>query len=100
MTSVRVYHPFISLRRPPVGSARAEAGSRGSTDRRDEDKTIFVHCVRAENRTPTVAAAYVAERLGVSGKEGLVRVVPLLPHAHPSRTFSDALDRIWPTQQG
>lgn len=69
-------------------------------ERRDEDKTVFVHCVRAENRTPTVAAAYVAERLGVSGKEGLERVVPLLPHAHPSRTFSQALDRIWPTQQG
>ena len=69
-------------------------------ERRDEDKTVFVHCVRAENRTPTVAAAYVAERLGVSGKEGLERVVPLLPPAHPSRAFSQALDRIWPTQQG
>ncbi|HZJ52183.1 MAG TPA: hypothetical protein VFF07_15410 [Actinomycetota bacterium] len=69
-------------------------------ERRDEDRTVFVHCVRAENRTPTVAAAYLAERLGVSGEEALERVVPLLPHAHPSRTFSKALDRIWPAEQG
>lgn len=35
-----------------------------------------------------MAAAYLAERLGVSGEEALERVVPLLPYAHPSRTFS------------
>ncbi len=70
------------------------------TDRRDDGKTIFVHCVRAENRTPTVAAAYLAETLGVSGKEALQKVQPLLPHARPSPAFSKALDRIWPTEEG
>ncbi len=70
------------------------------TDRRDDGKTIFVHCVRAENRTPTVAAAYLAETLGMSGKEALQKVRPLLPHARPSPAFSKALDRIWPTEEG
>ncbi|MBA3430585.1 MAG: ADP-ribosylglycohydrolase family protein, partial [Actinobacteria bacterium] len=33
-------------------------------ERRDEGRSIFIHCVRAENRTPTVAAAYLAKSTG------------------------------------
>lgn len=66
-------------------------------DRREEGRTIFIHCVRAENRTPTVAAAYLARTLGVGGTEALARVVPLLPNARPSRAFSEALERVWPS---
>jgi len=66
-------------------------------ERRDEGRSIFIHCVRAENRTPTVAAAYVAKSTGVSGQAALKSVLPLLPHAGPSPAFAKALDRIWPT---
>jgi protein-tyrosine phosphatase len=63
---------------------------------RDADKTVFVHCVAAESRTPTVAAAYLAERLGISGAAALQRVREVLPKAHPNTGFVQALDRLWP----
>ena len=38
---------------------------------RAEGRRVFVHCVRAESRTPAVAAAYLARRLGISGQDAL-----------------------------
>jgi hypothetical protein len=37
---------------------------------RQENKTVLVHCLMAEHRTPVVGAAYLAERLAISGQEG------------------------------
>ncbi|HZD66532.1 MAG TPA: ADP-ribosylglycohydrolase family protein [Acidimicrobiales bacterium] len=65
---------------------------------RDQGRRVFVHCVRAESRTPTVAAAYLAERLGLSGDQALARVRRVLPKAAPNHGFSTALERLWPTE--
>ncbi|MEA2023549.1 MAG: ADP-ribosylglycohydrolase family protein, partial [Actinomycetota bacterium] len=61
---------------------------------RDAGKMVFLHCVRAESRTPTVAAAYLALRLGISGPEALERIRTVLPKARPNHGFLSALDRI------
>jgi ADP-ribosylglycohydrolase len=61
---------------------------------RDAGKTVFLHCVRAESRTPTVAAAYLAHRLGISGPEGLARILAVLPDADPNPGFRSALNNI------
>jgi len=63
---------------------------------RDQGRTVFVHCVRAESRTPTIAAAYLAHRFGLSGREALRRVQQSLPVAQPNTGFVEALARIWP----
>jgi ADP-ribosylglycohydrolase len=63
---------------------------------RDEGRTVFIHCVRAESRTPAVAAAYLAHRLGVSGVEALARVKEVLPGCRPNPDFVAALSRGWP----
>jgi predicted protein tyrosine phosphatase len=62
----------------------------------DENKTVFVHCVRAENRTPLIAAAYAASKIGCSGRQALQRVIRLLPSARPSEAFENVLIRLYP----
>lgn len=57
---------------------------------------MFVHCVQAESRTPTVAAAFLAERLGISGRAALQRVRSCLPGARPNSGFTAAVERLWP----
>jgi len=64
---------------------------------REAGKTVLVHCVRAERRTPAVAAAFLAELRGVPAPEALQRVFAQLPGAHVNRAFSAALARLWPT---
>jgi ADP-ribosyl-[dinitrogen reductase] hydrolase len=63
---------------------------------RDAGKTVLIHCVQAERRTPAVAAAYLAERLGISGREGWEKVRQQLPGARPNRSFMAALEGLWP----
>jgi ADP-ribosyl-[dinitrogen reductase] hydrolase len=48
---------------------------------RNEGKTVFVHCVNAETRTPLVAAAYGALHTGTSTAEAVDRVRGVLPLA-------------------
>lgn len=62
---------------------------------RKEGRTVFLHCVVGESRTPTVAAAYLAERFGLSGAEALDRVRKTLPVVRPNGAFIAALDRLW-----
>ncbi len=38
---------------------------------RAEGKTVLVHCMQAERRTPAVAAAYLAERSALPGWGGV-----------------------------
>lgn len=63
---------------------------------RDAGQTVFLHCVAGMSRTPTVAAAYLAERFGLSGSDALDRVREALPAANPNRAFLAALQRLWP----
>lgn len=63
---------------------------------RDEGKTVAVHCVQAERRTPAVAAAYLAQRTGVSGTQAWAQVAKQLPGARPNVAFDAALQALWP----
>jgi ADP-ribosyl-[dinitrogen reductase] hydrolase len=63
---------------------------------RDEGKRVLLHCVHAQSRTPTVAAAYLAERNRLSGKEALEQVIAALPAARPNRHFVATLQEMWP----
>ncbi len=64
------------------------------TARRDAGKTVYLHCVRAESRTPAVAAAYLANRLGISGPDALERVRQTLPNANPNPGFVSYLNTL------
>jgi protein-tyrosine phosphatase len=58
---------------------------------RSEGKTVLLHCVRAESRTPTVAALYGASVAGVSPLEALEDVRRVLPGARPNGLFMGVL---------
>lgn len=60
---------------------------------RDEGKTVFLHCVAAHSRTPTVAIAYAMLR-GAPLEEALPRICAVLPAGHPNSGFRDALKRL------
>lgn len=62
---------------------------------RDSGKSVLVHCVQAERRTPAVAAAYLAQRLGISGTEAWERVRLQLPGSRRNSAFAAALERLW-----
>jgi ADP-ribosylglycohydrolase len=72
--------------------------AKGIAAARDEGKTVFVHCVRAESRTPTLAAAYLAHRLGIYSEEAIERVRKVLPGSDPKPWFRRALGRLWPNE--
>ena len=58
---------------------------------RGEGRTVLLHCVQAQSRTPTVAALYGARVTGTSGDEALKRVRQALPEAHPNPAFRNFL---------
>src|ERR1700742_3979333 len=60
---------------------------------RNEGRTVLVHCVAAQSRTPTVAALYCAHRQGISGKAALRDVTSVLPNAYPNSDFHRALKK-------
>ncbi|WP_062310202.1 ADP-ribosylglycohydrolase family protein [Demequina rhizosphaerae] len=54
---------------------------------RAEGKHVYLHCVAAHSRTPTVAALYAARHLGVEPGRALAEVAAALPAADPNRAF-------------
>jgi len=54
---------------------------------RAEGKTVLLHCVRAESRTPTVAALYGARAAQISPLEALEDVRRALPEVRPNPLF-------------
>lgn len=58
---------------------------------RAEGKTVLLHCVRMESRTPTVAALYGAKIAGGTPVEALERINRVLPQANPNRVFRQYL---------
>jgi hypothetical protein len=58
---------------------------------RAEGKTVLLHCVRAESRTPTVAALYGAHAARISQLEALEDVRRALPNARPNPLFMKVL---------
>jgi ADP-ribosyl-[dinitrogen reductase] hydrolase len=63
---------------------------------RSERKTVLVHCVQNQHRTPAVGAAYLAEKAGLSGREAFKRVCAQLPGASVNAAFEEALELLWP----
>ena len=60
---------------------------------RAEGKTVLVHCVAAQSRTPTVGVAYAMLR-GVEHDRALAEVCGALPFASPNPSFRAALKRL------
>lgn len=61
---------------------------------RAEGRTVLVHCVQAQSRTPTVAAIYGARLSGMSAKACLADIQRVLPSAQPNTVMLAALDRV------
>ena len=58
---------------------------------RAEGKTVLLHCVQAQSRTPTVAALYAMRHLGAEPERAVREVCAALPNAHPNTTFAAVL---------
>lgn len=61
---------------------------------RAEGRTVLLHCVAAQSRTPTVAAAYAIRHHGRTPQQALDEVLAALPDAHPNHAFRQALSRM------
>lgn len=61
---------------------------------RAEGKTVLLHCVAAQSRTPTVAALYAALHLEVDPRDAVRDVVTALPDAAPNPHFQAAIGRL------
>jgi ADP-ribosylglycohydrolase len=64
------------------------------TQLRVEGKVVFLHCVMAQSRTPTIAALYAARVKGVPAAEAWDGVVESLPAARPNGAFREAFKRL------
>ena len=67
---------------------------------RAEGRTVFIHCVQAHSRTPTIAAMYGARRKGVGIDKALDKVEAVLPGAYRNPDFYAALCRLHPEPRG
>ncbi|MBU1251326.1 MAG: ADP-ribosylglycohydrolase family protein [Actinobacteria bacterium] len=61
---------------------------------RAQGKTVLLHCVQAQSRTPSVAALYAALHRGVPVERAMAEVVAALPAARPQPFLIDAVRRI------
>ena len=61
---------------------------------RAEGKTVLLHCVAAQSRTPTIATLYAALHLGIDARDAVRDVVLALPDAAPNRHFQAAIRRL------
>lgn len=61
---------------------------------RAEGRTVLVHCVQAQSRTPAVAALYGARLTGRTPIDALVDITVVLPNANPNRGLREALERL------
>jgi ADP-ribosylglycohydrolase len=63
---------------------------------RREGRTVLIHCVQAQSRTPAVAALYGARLRGIGITEALADVCGGLSNADPIPEFCEALQRLHP----
>jgi ADP-ribosylglycohydrolase len=63
---------------------------------RAEGRSVLLHCVAAQSRTPSVAALYAARHRGVPLDTALAQVTAALPAAQPNTAFRAALQRLTP----
>ena len=60
-------------------------------DLRAEGHIVFLHCVQAISRTPTIAVLYSARHLDIPIEKAIADIKRVLPMANPNRTFAEAL---------
>ena len=77
-------------RNPHLGYVLAQAADT-IAELRSRGRTVLLHCVQAQSRTPTVAAAYAIRHHGVPPQQALTEVCAALPEAHPNTAFIAAL---------
>lgn len=63
-------------------------------------RTVFLHCVQAYSRTPTISALYGARKRVVDIDTALRDVTAVLPGANPNSDFRAALRRLCPKSVG
>lgn len=61
---------------------------------RAEGRTVLLHCVQAQSRTPAVAAVYGALVTGSTPTEALAEILQVLPEANPNTALMAALQRL------
>ena len=61
---------------------------------RHDGRTVLIHCVQAQSRTPTIAALYGARLRGMSIDAAVADVCGVLPSADPMPEFREALRRL------
>jgi len=61
---------------------------------RQEGRSVLLHCVQAQSRTPTVAALYGALATGKTPVACLADVTRVLPEAVPNPTLLAELERL------
>ena len=61
---------------------------------RSEGKTVLVHCVQAQSRTPSIAALYAVRQFGVGVDEAFDAVGRVLPGARPQAFLVEAVRRL------
>jgi ADP-ribosyl-[dinitrogen reductase] hydrolase len=61
---------------------------------RRECRTVLIHCVAAQCRTPTIAALEGARIRGIGIAQAIADVCGVLPNADPSPEFREALQRL------
>ncbi|MET3767467.1 hypothetical protein ABIB15_000129 [Marisediminicola sp. UYEF4] len=61
---------------------------------RAEGKTVLLHCVQAQSRTPSVGALYAARHLGVPIDDALAEAIAALPDARPKEFLLAAVRRV------
>lgn len=61
---------------------------------RSEGHVVLLHCVAAQSRTPTVAAAYAMRSLEIPAPQAVAEIVAALPGSRPNRGFRSALRRL------
>ena len=63
---------------------------------RSEGKVVYLHCVQAHSRTPSVAARYSVISHGVDPRRALDEVCEALPEAAPQEALVDAVIALGP----
>jgi protein-tyrosine phosphatase len=63
---------------------------------RGEGRTVLVHCVACQSRTPTVTALYGARLQGISGLAALEDITEVLPDSWPNSDFRKSIQRLAP----
>lgn len=85
----------VSDENPNLDFVLADAADAIAALRRD-GRTVLLHCVAAQSRTPTVAAAYSVRHLGRDAGSALDEVCAALPDPAPNTAFVAAVRRMTP----